>query len=114
MNPGKRMQMLDDKKRLMAAKNEEYKALIEKRAGAEYAFNVAFAKQLTSERMDGTPITIAKELVKGNRAVANLKLELEVCLGIERACLESMKDIREALGADRSILTWLRNELGNG
>ena len=114
MDPGKRMIMLDDKKRRLADKNDEYKGFVEARAIAEYDYNVAFAEKLTSERMDGTPITIAKELTKGNRAVAKLKLALEVQLGIERACLESMKDIREAIGADRSILTWLREEKGNG
>jgi hypothetical protein len=113
MNPQKRMQMLDDKKQILRAKNDEYKALIQKRATAEYEYNVAFATKLVSERLDGTPITIAKELVKGYRAVAKLKMDLEVCLGIEKACLESMRDVREAIGADRSILTWLREEKVN-
>ena len=114
MNPEKRMKMLDDKKRRLADKNDEYKELVEKRATAEYDYNVAFATRLVAERLDGTPITIAKELTKGNKPVAKLKMTLEVSMGIERACLESMKDIREALGADRSILTWMREEKGNG
>jgi beta-xylosidase len=114
MNPGQRMEMLDDKKRLLQAKNDEYKELVFTRATAEYQYNVAFATQLVAERLDGTPITIAKELTKGNRAVAKLKMDYEVQMGIERACLESMRDIREAIGADRSILTWLREEKGQG
>ena len=113
MNPGKRMQMLDDKKQILRAKNEEYRALIEKRAMAEYEYNVAFAHRLTAERLDGTPITVAKELTKGNPAVAKLKMDFEVKLGVERACLESMRDVREAIGADRSILTWMREEKVN-
>jgi hypothetical protein len=114
MNPGQRMEMLDDKKRLLQAKNDEYKELVFNRATAEYQYNVAFATQLVAERLDGTPITIAKELSKGNREVARLKMSYEVQMGIERACLESMRDTREGLGADRSILTWLREEKGNG
>ena len=114
MNPGLRMEMLDDKKRLMQAKNEEYKSMVEKKGVAEYNFNVAFARQLISERLDGTPIGIAKELAKGNKEVARLKMELVKAEGVERSILESMKDNREALGADRSILTWLREEKGNG
>ena len=113
MDPGKRLAMLDDKKRMLSAKNDEYKELIGKRATAEYEYNVAFAERLMAERLDGTPITVAKELAKGNKAVAKLKLNLEIQLGVERACLESMKDIREAIGADRSILTWLREEKVN-
>ena len=107
------MEMLDDKKSRLRAKNDEYKTLIEKRANAEYEYNVAFAERLMTERIDGTPITVAKELAKGNKGVGKLKLNYEIQLGIERACLESMKDIREAIGADRSILTWLREEKVN-
>jgi hypothetical protein len=113
MNPEQRMKMLDDKKRLLAAKNDEYKDLIKKRAQAEFDYNVSFSTQLVSERLDGTPITIAKELAKGNREVARLKMDYEVQMGVERACLESMRDIREAIGADRSILTWMREEKVN-
>jgi len=114
MDPNERMQMLDDKKRRLSNKNDEYKELIKKRAQAEYDYSVAFAEKLIAERMDGTPITVAKELAKGNKVVAKLKLDYEIQIGVERACLESMKDIREAIGADRSILTWLREEKGNG
>ena len=114
MNPGYRMKMLDDKKRRLSEKNDEYKTLVETRAQAEYDYNVAFAEKLMAERIDGTPITIAKELTKGDKVVAKLKIKYEVAVGIERACTESMKDIREALNADRSILTWLREEKGQG
>ena len=114
MNPMIRMKMLDDKKQMLSSKNEEYRSLVETRAKAEYDYNVAFAEKLIKERIDGTPITVAKELAKGDRTVGKLKIALEVCLGIERACLESMKDVREAIGADRSILTWLREEKENG
>ena len=114
MNPGYRMKMLDDKKRRLSEKNDEYKTLVETRAQAEYDYNVAFAEKLMSLRMppDEVPITIAKELTKGDKVVAKLKIKYEVAVGIERACTESMKDIREAIGADRSILTWLREEKG--
>jgi hypothetical protein len=114
MDPELRMVMLDGKKRMLADKNDEYKKLVEKRAQAEYDYNVAYAEKLTSLRMNDTPVSIAKELSKGHKTVAKLKLTLEIQLGVERACLESMKDIREAIGADRSILTWLREEKGNG
>ena len=111
MNPEKVMSVLQKKNRMLTDKNEEYKALVEARATAEYNYNVAFAMRLTTERIDGTPITVAKELAKGNKPVAKLKMDFEIAMGIERACLESMKDIREAIGSARSILTWMRTEL---
>ena len=114
IDPEHRMKMLDAKKQMLSQKNDEYKTLIETRATAEYNFNCAFAERLMKERLDGTPITIAKELTKGDKTVAKLKIAYEVALGIERACLESMRDVREALNADRSILTWLRTERDGG
>jgi hypothetical protein len=113
MDPELRMKMLDEKKLMLAAKNDEYKSLIEKRAIAEYDYNVAYSEKLISLRMNETPVTIVKDLAKGHKPVEKLKLTLEIQLGVERACLESMKDVREAIGADRSILTWLREEKGN-
>ena len=114
IDPAYRMQMLDDKKRMLSAKNDEYKKLVETRATAEYNYNCAFMERLMIERIDGVPVTLVKELTKGDKTVGKLKLAYEVALGIERACLESMRDVREAIGADRSILTWLRSEKDNG
>ena len=114
MTPAEVMSVLQSKNRLLTDKNEEYKVLAEKRATAKRDYNVEYAKQLLRLKSEGTPITIAKEVCKGNRAVADLKFSYEIAAAVEKACLESMKDIREALGADRSILTWLRSEKDNG
>jgi hypothetical protein len=111
MTPAEIMKVLQSKNQLLTQKNDEYIELTQKKAQAERDYNVAFATQLISERLDGTPITIAKELCKGNKAVSKLKMDFEVRIGIEKACLESMKDIREAIGSARSILTWMRTEL---
>ena len=111
MTPSEMMDVLQSKNRMLTDKNEEYKDLAEKRANAKRDYNVEYARQLLVLKSQGTPITIAKEVCKGNRAVADLKFTYEVAAAIEKACLESMKDIREAIGAARSILTWFRNEL---
>ena len=114
MNPEERMRMLDDKKPRLSDKNDEYKELVERQANARREYNVEYARQLLKLKSEGTPITIAKELCRGNKAVADLEFDLEVATAIVRASLESMKDIREAIGADRSILTWLREEKQSG
>ena len=112
IDPGHRMQMLDAKKQMLSQKNDEYKQLGEKRAEAKRDYDIEYARQLLQLKADGTPITICKDLCKGNRAVAELSFAYDVAAVIEKACLESLKDIREAIGADRSILTWLREEKG--
>lgn len=114
MDPTERMKMLDDKKRRLSAKNDEYKELATAQAEAERQHSVAFAQTELKLKLDGTPVTILKDLVKGHPAVAELRFKADVAAAIAKACLESMKDIREAIGADRSILTWLREEKGQG
>ena len=110
----KRMQMLDAKKTLLASKNDEYKSLVDKEANARRDYHIEYAKALTIFKSEGKPVTIIKELVRGNKAVADLEFQYILAAAITRACLESMKDVREALGADRSILTYLRSEKDNG
>ena len=111
MTPAEIMRVLQDKNRLLTQKNDEYIILADKRAAAKRDYNVEYARQLLVLKSEGTPITIAKEVCKGNRTVADLKFQYEIAAAIEKACLESMKDIREAVGAARSILTWMRNEM---
>jgi len=114
MNPAQIMQVLQRKNQMLTEKNDEYIKLAEKRANAERDYKTAYAKQMLRFKADGTAITILKELVSGDKTVSTLKFDYEVALAIEKACLESMKDIREAIGAARSILTWLREEKGQG
>jgi len=114
MNPTEIMNVLQSKNRLLTDKNDEYIKLAEKRAAAERDYNVSFAQVMLTMKTAGTAVTIIRDLVKGDKAVSRLKFDYEVAMAIEKACLESMKDIREAIGAARSILTWLREEKGQG
>ena len=113
MTPGEIMNVLQKKNILLTEKNDEYLILSETRANAKRDYNVAFAKELLLSKADGVPVTIVKEISKGCKNVADLKFKFELALAIEKACLESMKDIREAIGAARSILTWMREEKVN-
>ena len=93
MTPAEVMNVLQSKNRLLTQKNEEYIVLADKRADAKRDYNVHYARQLLVLKSEGTPITIAKEIAKGDKAVADLKFQYEVAAAIEKACLESMKDI---------------------
>jgi phosphopantetheine adenylyltransferase len=109
----KRMRMLDDKKQRLSIKNEEYSELAQKRAEAERNYHIAYRQEMLKLKTKGEAATTMKELVRGVRAVADLKFEFDVASAIEKACLESLRNIREGIGADRSILTWLRQEKTN-
>jgi hypothetical protein len=114
LSPQEIMDGLQAKNRLLTQKNEEYLKLVEKRAEAERRYNVAVATETFTLKSNDHPITIIDKLVKGNKTVSNLKYDYDVAQGVERACLESIKDIRTAIDSYRSLLTWLRAEMTGG
>ena len=111
MNPAEVMSVLQKKNRMLTDKNEEYIILSEKRAAAERDYKVLYAQTMLTKKSGGTAIGMLKDVCSGDKTVADLKFKYEVAAAIEKACLESMKDIREAIGSARSILTWMRTEL---
>ena len=114
MTPQEIMDGIREKNRLLTAKNSEYLALVEKRAEAERRYNVAVATETFTLKNEGQSITLIDKLVKGSKLVSDYKYAYDVCVGVERACLESIKDIRTAIDSYRSLLTWLRAEMTGG
>ena len=111
MTPAQIMQGLQEKNRTLARKNEEYLDLCLKRAGAEREFNVASAHKTLKYRTSEQHVTLIPTLVKGHDIVAKLKFEYDVALAVEKACLESIQDLRSAIDTYRSLLAWLKAEL---
>ena len=111
MTPAAIMNGLADKNRLLTAKNQEYIDLAEKKAQAERDYNIKVRVETMDLRSSGEPVTIIPTLVKGVVIVANLKFDLDVASAVERACLESIKDLRSQIDTYRSLLSWLKAEL---
>ena len=111
MTPAEIMDGLAQKNRLLTSKNDEYKSLCKKRATTEKTYNVAYAAAVIRLRLDEQSVTLIPSLAKGDKVVSDLKLQLEICIGIEKACLESMKDIRIQIDSYRSLLAWLKAEM---
>jgi hypothetical protein len=111
MTPAQIMEGMAAKNRLLTQKNEEYLQLVEKRAQAERDYNIALTHKTIELKTEGNSITLISTLVKGDRTVADLKYKMDVAYGVEKACLESIKDIRTQVDTYRSLLTWLRAEL---
>ena len=114
MTPQQIMDGMKDKNRMLSQKNDEYQKLLEVKAQAEMNYNQAYAQKITELRINGEPTTIIKELAKGDVSVSKLMHEYAIAIGVEKACLESIKDIRTAIDSYRSLLTWLRAELTIG
>ena len=111
MTPPEIMNGLKAKNRLLTAKNDEYIELAEKKAQAEREHSVEVRIKTMKFRSDGDPVTLVPTLVKGDGTVAKLKFDLDVAAAVERACLESIKDIRSQIDTYRSLLSWLKAEL---
>ena len=101
-------QGIRDKNLELNLKTKEYVRLVEKRADAERNWLVAFEKKLLES--DDLPVTLRKEAVKGDKEVSKLKLQYEICLGIERANLEGIKNLRQQIDILRSFLSWHKSE----
>lgn len=111
MNPQQIMDGLQEKNRQLTSKNDELSELYEKLAEAERQYNIAYAQKVTTLRMDGEPITLAKDLAKGDKVIADLFYKMRIAEGVLNACREKIKDLRSAIDTYRSLLSWLKAEL---
>jgi hypothetical protein len=114
MTPQQIMDGMAEKNRMLSQKNDEYIELVEKRAQAERAYNIAVAEKTIILKSEGNSITLIGTLVKGDKIVAKLKYDFAVAEGIERSCLEVIKNLRSGIDTYRSLLTWLRAEKALG
>ena len=110
MTPQQIMDGMAEKNRMLSTKNDELSELYKKYAEAEREYNIAYAKKVTSLRMDGEPITLAKDLAKGDKVVSDLFYNMRIAEGVLNACREKIKDLRSSIDTYRSLLSWLKAE----
>jgi len=111
INPASIIKGLQARNLELSSKNDEYKVLAENYANARKDFNVKYASTVLKLKGD-YPATLIPKLASGDPIVSDLEFKMYVAEAIQRACLERMKDLREAIGTYRSLLTWLREEMG--
>jgi len=111
MNPQQIINGLEDKNRQLTLKNDELAELYQSLSEAERQYNIAYAQKVTQLRMDGEPITLAKDLAKGDKIIADLFYKMRIAEGVLNACREKIKDLRSAIDTYRSLLSWLKAEL---
>jgi hypothetical protein len=93
---------------LLNSKNAEYTNLVEDRCRKKRDWKMACSKKILE--LSDDPVTIRKELVAGDREVSKLEMKFEIAFGIEKACLESMKDLRSQIDIYRSFLSYHKSE----
>jgi len=110
VNPQEIMDGMAVKNRDLTSKNDELQRLYQVHAEAERVHNIQYAKKLVSLRMDSTPITIARDLAKGDKVIAGLFYDVKIAEGVLNACRERIKDLRSQIDTYRSLLSWLKSE----
>ena len=60
------------------------------KAKAECDYRIALATQMLKEREGGTPVTIINDLCRGNKIIANLKMERDICESLYECCLQKI------------------------
>ena len=110
MTPQQIMDGMAEKNRMLSMKNDELSELYIKYAEAEREYNVAYAVEITRLRIVGEPITISKDLAKGDKVVSGLFYKMRIAEGVLNACREKIKDLRLSIDTYRSLLSWLKAE----
>ena len=60
------------------------------KAQAERDYRVELAKQMLIERDKGTPVTIINDICRGNRTIANFKMERDIADTLYDTCLQKI------------------------
>jgi len=105
------MQGMSDKLTVLSSKNDEFCRLSEQKAQAEYTLNVAIADKVMTLKADGTPATLINSIVKGDKLIAQYKMNYDNATVIAKACEKSMRILEAGIDVDRSQLSWLKAEM---
>jgi len=113
MTPDEIMRGMKEKGRLLSDKNEELKRLSEEYAAKKRDYRVQLARGFVELKVEGHAATLIPVLARGDKDIAEMKYKMDVAEGVLNACRDSQRNIRELIGAYRSLLTWLRAEMTN-
>ena len=110
LSPQNIMDGMAEKNRMLSMKNDELVELYKTHAEAEREYNIQYARELITLRANGEPITLAKDLAKGEKVVSDLFYKMRIAEGVLNACREKIKDLRSSIDTYRSLLSWLKAE----
>ena len=111
LSPQSIMDGMAAKNRMLTQKNDEYGELVRKEADAERLYNLAFARVVLEMKADGQSVTLIKDLVKGDKVVADAKFFWAVATGILKANTASCKTLSGQIDTYRSLLAWQKAEM---
>ena len=111
MTPQGIMDGMQKKNRELSMKNDELPELAENMAQAERNFNVEYAKKILELKSEGMAITLAKEVAKGYRPIADLLFTYHVAEAVYDSAKKKIASLNMAIDTYRSLLSWQKSEL---
>lgn len=93
--------------------NTELKTLGLKKAQTERNYKVKQAEEILKLRTEKYPATLIMELVKGNKEVAELRLQRDVSENAYFVCLDGIDNLRLEIELIKNKLKWIRTELNS-
>ena len=109
MNPQKELDGMQQKCRNLDTMNDEYRKLLIALADAKLTYDKAYIKALAEEKVDGTAVSILKEMAKGK--IIKLNYEVIIAEAGVKANREAMANLRSQIDSYRSRLAWLKAEM---
>lgn len=113
MTPVDIMNNLDICIRALGQGNTELKTLGIKKAEAERKYRIALNKEILRLKVDKYPATLIQELARGNKEVADLRLNRDIAESSYYTAISAMDNLKIEIEVLRSKLTWLRAEFKN-
>ena len=102
---------LMEKNKWLFLKLKEQKDLIEKAGGSERNYRVALAKKMLELRTEGMQITILSDIARGDKIIAELKLNRDIDKGVALACKNGIDAIQSSMSSLQTLISRHRAEM---
>lgn len=112
MTPGEIIEKIEIAQIALTRGNSEIKTLGIKKAEAKRNYGVALYKKILMLKAEKLPATLIHDLARGDEKVAELRLQKDIAESSYFTAISAEDNLRLEIETLRSMLTWLRVELG--
>jgi len=86
-------------------KLSEQKKLVIDSAQTEHDYRIAVAIKVLELRSEGVPVTIISDITRGDKVIANLKLQRDIARGMSDSCNQAIQAIRASMSGLQSLIS---------
>ena len=113
MNPQQIMEQIEKTKNELSKLNDNLKNFGIQKEKTERIYRIELRKKLLQLRIEKIPSSIIQDIAKGDEKISKLRMERGLAENNYYTCQEALRTKRLEMEILRSLLTWLRVELGN-